>query len=82
MEHFLPWGGSEDCNLKNQRFAVLYVLLFFSNAWFEKVSNLGILNLSITEDGNLCLVFRKEKKNQFRNVKTLLVASSDHSCAL
>ena len=61
--------------MKNLRFGALYILLFFSNAQFEEVASLKISDVSVLEEGNLRLIFRKAKNNHFRTAKMAMVAS-------
>ena len=63
FQHFLPEARIEGCSLKNLRSGALYVLLFFSNARFKGVASLKISAVSISEEGNLQLIFRKAKNN-------------------
>ena len=53
FQHFVPEAVIEGCSLKRLRFAAFYVLLYFANARFEKVANLRISDVSISEGGNL-----------------------------
>ena len=75
FQHFIREAVVKGCSLKKLRFAVLYVLLYFSNARFEELANLRISNVSISEGGNLQLLFRKSKNNQFGNARKVMVAS-------
>ena len=51
------------------------MLLYFANSRFKKVSNLRFSDISLSEDVNLKLIFRKTKNNQFGNAKLSFVAS-------
>ena len=67
FEHFLPEVRMEGCSLKNLRSA--------ATSRFEEVTNLRISDLSVSEDGNLGLVFREAKNIQLGNARLAMVAS-------